>query len=181
MRKLEVPFNDKDIADLKAGEQALLSGVIYTARDAAHKRMVEALERRELLPIDIKGQILYYVGPTPAKPGHVIGSAGPTTSSRMDAYTPKLLDAGLKGMIGKGKRSQEVVDAIKKYRAVYFAAAGGAGALLSRRIKKAEVVAYDDLGPEAIYRLDVEDFPVIVVNDIYGNDLYEEAIKQIPC
>ena len=175
MRKLKVPFNDKDIADLKAGEQILLSGVIYTARDAAHKRMVEALERRKPLPIDIRGQILYYVGPTPARPGQVIGSAGPTTSSRMDAYTPRLLEAGLKGMIGKGKRSPEVVDAIKKYKAVYFAAAGGAGALLSRRIKTAEVVAYDDLGPEAIYRIEVEDFPVIVVNDIYGNDLYEEA------
>lgn len=177
MRKLKVPFNDKDIADLKAGEQVLLSGVIYTARDAAHKRMVEVLERREALPIDIKGQVVYYVGPTPAKPGQVIGSAGPTTSSRMDAYTPRLLEAGLKGMIGKGKRSPEVVDAIKKYSAVYFAAAGGAGALLSRRIKKAEVVAYEDLGPEAIYRIEVEDFPVTVVNDIYGNDLYEEAQK----
>ncbi|MEK7851433.1 MAG: Fe-S-containing hydro-lyase [Deltaproteobacteria bacterium] len=175
MRKLKVPFNDKDIADLKAGEQILLSGVIYTARDAAHKRMVEGMARGEPLPIGIKGQVVYYVGPTPAKPGQVIGSAGPTTSSRMDAYTPRLLEAGLKGMIGKGKRSPEVVDAIKKYKAVYFAAAGGAGALLSRRIKTAEVVAYDDLGPEAIYRIEVEDFPVIVVNDIYGNDLYEEA------
>lgn len=175
MRKLKVPLSDKDIADLKAGDQVSLSGIIYTARDAAHKRMVEGMARREPLPIDIKGQILYYVGPTPAKPGQVIGSAGPTTSSRMDVYTPRLLEAGLKGMIGKGKRSSEVVDAIKKCKAVYFAAAGGAGALLSKRIKRAEVVAYDDLGPEAIYRLEVDDFPVIVVNDINGNDLYEEA------
>lgn len=178
MKKLKVPLNDADIADLKAGEQVLLSGIIYTARDAAHKRMTEALDRGESLPVDIRGQVVYYVGPTPAKPGQVIGSAGPTTSSRMDVYTPRLLDAGLKGMIGKGKRSAEVVGAIKKHRAVYFAAAGGAGALLSKKIIKAEVVAYADLGPEAIYRLEVEDFPVVVVNDIYGNDIYEEAQKQ---
>lgn len=175
MKIINVPLNDTDVAKLKAGEQVLLSGTIYTARDAAHKRMTESLERGEGLPIDITGQVIYYVGPTPAKPGKVIGSAGPTTSSRMDIYTPKLLDAGLKGMIGKGKRSTEVVAAIKKYKAVYFAAAGGAGALLSKRIRKAEVVAYGDLGPEAIYRLEVEEFPVIVVNDIYGKDLYEEA------
>lgn len=178
MRKLKLPLSDIDISSLKAGEQVLLSGIIYTARDAAHKKMAEALERRKPLPIDIKGQVIYYVGPTPAKPGQVIGSAGPTTSSRMDAYAPRLLEEGLKGMIGKGKRSQEVVDAIKKYKAVYFAAAGGAGALLSKRIKRAEVVAYEDLGPEAIYRLEVEDFPAIVVNDIFGNDLYEEAQMQ---
>lgn len=175
MKIINVPLNDTDVAKLKAGEQVLLSGTIYTARDAAHKRMTESLERGEGLPVDITGQVIYYVGPTPAKPGKVIGSAGPTTSSRMDLYTPKLLDAGLKGMIGKGKRSTEVVEAIKKYKAVYFAAAGGAGALLSKRIRKAEVVAYGDLGPEAIYRLEVEEFPVIVVNDIYGKDLYEEA------
>lgn len=179
MKKLNLPLNDADIIGLKTGEHILLSGVLYTARDAAHKRMTETMERGEPLPIDIKGQVIYYVGPTPAKPGQVIGSAGPTTSSRMDAYTPRLLEAGLKGMIGKGKRSPEVVEAIKKYKAVYFAAAGGAGALLSKRIKKAEVVAYEDLGPEAIYRLEVEDFPVIVVNDIYGNDLYEEAQKTV--
>jgi fumarate hydratase subunit beta len=177
VKRIKVPLNHTDIAKLKAGEQVLLSGIIYTARDAAHKRMTESLEKGEGLPIDINGQVIYYVGPTPAKPGKVIGSAGPTTSSRMDAYVPILLDAGLKGMIGKGKRSAEVVGAIKKYKAVYFAAAGGAGALLSKRIKKAEVVAYGDLGPEAIYRLEVEEFPVIVVNDIYGKDLYEEAQK----
>lgn len=177
VKHLKTPLNGKDIANLKTGEQVSLSGVIYTARDAAHKRMVEALEKGEPLPIDIMGQVIYYVGPTPAKPGQVIGSAGPTTSSRMDAYTPRLLEAGLKGMIGKGKRSPEVKEAIKKHKAVYFAAAGGAGALLSKRIKKAEIVAYEDLGPEAIYRLEVEDFPVIVVNDIFGNDLYEEVQK----
>ena len=177
MKRIKVPLNDTDIAELKAGEQVLLSGTIYTARDAAHKRMIESLENGEELPIDINRQVIYYVGPTPAKPGKVIGSAGPTTSSRMDIYTTKLLDAGLKGMIGKGKRSTEVVEAIKKYKAVYFAAAGGAGALLSKRIKRAEVVAYGDLGPEAIYRLEVEDFPLVVVNDIYGNDLYEKAEK----
>lgn len=177
MKKLKVPFTDTDIADLKTGEQVFLSGTIYTGRDAAHKRMVEALEKGEPLPIDIMGQVIYYVGPTPAKPGHVIGSAGPTTSSRMDAYTPRLLEAGLKGMIGKGKRSPDVVEAIKKHKAVYFAAAGGAGALLSKKIKRADVMAYEDLGPEAVYRLEVENFPVVVVNDIYGNDLYEEAEK----
>lgn len=179
MKRIKVPLNDTDIAELKTGEQVLLSGTIYTARDAAHKRMTESLEKGKGLPIDISGQVIYYVGPTPAKPGKVIGSAGPTTSSRMDIYTPQLLDAGLKGMIGKGKRSTEVVEAIKKYKAVYFAAAGGAGALLSKRIKKAEVVAYGDLGPEAIYRLEVEEFPVIVVNDLYGKDLYEEAERNV--
>lgn len=177
MKKLTVPLSDNDIAGLKAGEQVFLSGIIYTGRDAAHKRMVEAMDKGEPLPFDVKGQTIYYVGPTPAKPGQVIGSAGPTTSSRMDAYTPMLIEAGLKGMIGKGKRSPDVRETIKRHKAVYFAAAGGAGALLSRKIKKAEVVAYEDLGPEAIYRLEVEDFPVIVVNDIYGNDLYEEAEK----
>lgn len=179
MKKLKVPFSDTDIANLKTGEQVSLSGVIYTARDAAHKRMIEALEKGEPLPIDIRGQVIYYVGPTPAKPGQVIGSAGPTTSSRMDAYTPMLLEAGLKGMIGKGKRSPEVVESVKRHKAIYFAAAGGAGALLSKRIKRAEVVAYEDLGPEAVYRLEVEDFPVVVVNDIYGNDLYEEAQRAV--
>lgn len=180
MKRLSLPLKDADIADLKVGEQVLLSGIIYTARDAAHKRMTETLDKGEKLPIDIKGHTIYYVGPTPAKPGQVIGSAGPTTSSRMDAYTPKLLEAGLKGMIGKGKRSTEVVEAMRKYKAVYFAAAGGAGALLSKKIRKAEVVAYADLGPEAIYMLEVEEFPVIVVNDIFGNDIYEEAEKRPP-
>lgn len=177
MKRLNLPLKDTDIADLKAGEQVFISGIIYTGRDAAHKRMTEALDKGKKLPIDIKGHTIYYVGPTPAKPGQVIGSAGPTTSSRMDAYTPRLLEAGLKGMIGKGKRSAEVVEAIKKHKAVYFAAAGGAGALLSKKIRKAEVIAYADLGPEAIYRIEVEDFPVIVINDIFGNDIYEEAEK----
>lgn len=179
MKKLTVPLSENDITNLRAGEQVFLTGIIYTGRDAAHKRMVEGMDRGEQLPIDIRGQVIYYVGPTPAKPGQAIGSAGPTTSSRMDAYTPRLLEAGLKGMIGKGKRSQEVREAIKRFKAVYFAAAGGAGALLSKRIKKADVVAYEDLGPEAIYRLEIEDFPVVVVNDIYGNDLYEEAAKGV--
>ncbi len=177
MKTIKLPLKDADIADLKAGEQVFLSGVIYTGRDAAHKRITETLDKGEKLPIDISGQVIYYVGPTPARPGQVIGSAGPTTSSRMDLYTPRLLEAGLKGMIGKGKRSPEVKEDIKKHRAVYFAASGGAGALLSKRIKKAEVVAYEDLGPEAIFRLEVEDFPVVVINDIYGNDLYERAEK----
>lgn len=178
MKTIKLPLKDADIADLKAGEQVFLSGIIYTGRDAAHKRMTETLDKGEKLPIDISGQVIYYVGPTPARPGQVIGSAGPTTSSRMDIYTPKLLEAGLKGMIGKGKRSPEVKEAIKKHKAIYFAAAGGAGAILSKKIRKAEVVAYADLGPEAIYRLEVEDFPVIVINDIFGNDLYEEAEKK---
>lgn len=178
MKTIKLPLKDADIADLKAGEQVFLSGIIYTGRDAAHKRMTETLDKGEKLPIDISGQVIYYVGPTPARPGQVIGSAGPTTSSRMDVYTPRLLEAGLKGMIGKGKRSPEVKEAIKKHKAIYFAAAGGAGAILSKKIRKAEVVAYADLGPEAIYRLEVEDFPVIVINDIFGNDLYEEAEKK---
>jgi len=179
VKSLKVPFSDKEASELKAGDHILVSGIIYTARDAAHQRMAEALKKGSGLPFDIKGQILYYVGPTPAKPGQVIGSAGPTTSSRMDAYTPSLLAFGLKGMIGKGKRSPEVREAIKRFKALYFAAAGGAGALLSKKIKKAEVVAYGDLGPEAIYRLEVEVFPVVVVNDVYGNDLYEEAEKAV--
>lgn len=178
MKKLKVPLENTDITGLRAGDRVLLSGVVYTARDAAHKRMVKGMFKGKPLPVDIRGQILYYVGPTPAKPGQVIGSAGPTTSSRMDAYTPKLLECGLKGMIGKGKRSQEVREAIIRYKAVYFAAVGGAGALLSKRIKKAEVVAYEDLGAEAIFKLEVEDFPVIVVNDVYGDDLYEKAQRQ---
>lgn len=175
MKVINLPLKESDISDFKAGEEVLLNGVIYTARDAAHKRMAEVIERGEPLPFDVRGETVYYVGPTPAKPGQVIGSAGPTTSSRMDAYTPLLLKAGLKGMIGKGKRSPEVVDAIRRYKAVYFAAFGGAGALLAKRIKKAAVVAYDDLGPEAVYMLEVDNFPVVVVNDIFGNDLYEKA------
>lgn len=165
---------DKGVTEkLKAGDYVWISGTIYTARDAAHKRMQEALDRGERLPVDWKGNIIYYMGPSPAREGRVIGSAGPTTASRMDPYTPRLLDMGLGGMIGKGKRSPEVVNAIVRNQAVYFAAVGGAGALLSKQIKKAEVVAYDDLGTEAIRRLEVEDFPVIVVIDKEGNDLYK--------
>ncbi len=169
---------DKDTAGkLRAGDYVWISGTIYTARDAAHKRMQEALDRGERLPVDWKDNIIYYMGPSPAREGRVIGSAGPTTSSRMDPYTPRLLDMGLCGMIGKGKRSPEVLDAIVRNGAVYFAAVGGAGALLSRQIKKAEVVAYGDLGTEAIRKLEVEDFPVIVVIDKEGNDLYKNNGK----
>ena len=164
---------------LKAGDKVLLTGVIYTGRDAAHKRLYDLLKEGKPLPIEVKGQVIYYVGPAPAKPGQVIGSAGPTTSGRMDAYSPKLIELGLKGMIGKGMRKKEVVEAMKKYKAVYFAATGGAGALLAKAIKKAQVVAYEDLGPEAINRLEVENFPVIVVNDTKGNDLYEAGHAQV--
>jgi len=174
-RKITLPLNDEKVRELRSGDSVLLSGVIYQARDAAHKRMVEALDNGIELPIDIRGQTIYYMGPTPPRPGNVIGSAGPTTSGRMDPYAPRLIAGGLKGMIGKGKRSQSVKDAVKDYKAVYFATIGGAGALLSRSIKKAKVVAYDDLGAEAIRKLEIEDFPVIVVNDIYGGDLYEEG------
>ncbi len=157
------------------GTRVLISGVVYTARDAAHRRLVEALDRGERLPFDIKGQTLYYMGPSPPRPGQVIGSAGPTTSGRMDGYTPPLLAAGLKAMIGKGNRSPEVREAIKKHKAVYLVAIGGTGALLSKAIKKAEVIAYPDLGVEAIMRLEVEDFPAICANDIYGGDLFEQG------
>jgi fumarate hydratase subunit beta len=156
----------------------LLSGVLYVARDAAHKRMVEALEKSKLLPFDIKGQTLYYMGPSPAPPGRVIGSAGPTTSARMDVYTPRLLAAGLKGMVGKGVRSKEARDAMRKHKAVYLAAIGGAGALISKTIIKSEVIAYPELGPEAILKLEVKDFPATVINDIYGGDLYTEGKKK---
>ncbi len=170
---------DKGVAEkLKAGDYVWISGTIYTARDAAHKRMQEALDRGERLPVDWKDNVIYYMGPSPAREGRVIGSAGPTTSSRMDPYTPRLLDMGLGAMIGKGKRSAEVLEAIVRNGAVYFAAVGGAGALLSKQIKKAEVVAYGDLGTEAIRRLEVEDFPVIVVIDKDGNDLYKNNGKR---
>ncbi len=176
--RLTTPLRDEDVEKLKVGDRVLLNGVIYTGRDAAHKRMVEALDRGEDLPFDVRGQVIYFVGPTPAKPGKPIGSAGPTTSYRMDPYSPRLIALGLKGMIGKGGRSQEVIEACVKYKCVYFGAIGGAGALLARQIKKAEVIAYEDLGPEAVRRLEVEDFPVIVVNDVYGNDLEKEGRKQ---
>ena len=170
---LDLPLSEKDIEKLRAGDYVYLTGILYTARDAAHKRMTEALEEGRPLPVDLTGQTLYYLGPTPARPGHVIGSAGPTTSSRMDAYTPALLDQGLKGMIGKGKRSPAVKEAIASHHAVYFAAVGGAGALLSKRITSAETAAYEDLGTEAIRKLTVEDLPVIVIVDKEGNDLYQ--------
>ena len=172
---IKSPLDEETIKKLKAGDQVFISGIIYTARDAAHKRLVEALDKGEKLPFDLTNQTVYYMGPSPAKPGQVIGSAGPTTSGRMDSYAPRLMAAGLKGMIGKGNRSPAVKDAIKKYKAVYFAAIGGAGALISKSIKKAEVIAYEDLGAEAIRRLEVENFPVTVINDIYGSDLYEQG------
>ncbi len=175
VKRISPPLSDEDVLSLHIGDRVLISGVIYGARDAAHRRMIEALERGEELPVDLRGQILYYVGPSPAPPGKPVGSAGPTTSGRMDSYTPKLLEIGLKGMIGKGARSPEVKEAMKRYKAVYFGAVGGLGALLARCIRKVEVVAYDDLGPEAIRRFEVEDFPAIVVNDAYGGDLYEEG------
>ena len=175
---IKVPLSDEDARSLKAGDYVYLTGTIYTARDAAHKRMQEALEQGEALPMEMKNNVIYYMGPSPARQGRPIGSAGPTTASRMDKYAPTLLDLGLKGMIGKGKRSQAVKDAIVRNKAVYFAAIGGAGALLSQRIKSSEVIAYDDFGTEAIRRLEVEDFPVIVVIDSEGTDLYEQAAKK---
>jgi fumarate hydratase subunit beta len=178
MIKLKTPLKDSDVEKLKIGEKVLISGVIYTARDAAHKRLVELLDKGENLPFDIKGQIIYYVGPSPTKPGAVIGSAGPTTSYRMDAYAPRLLDLGQKAMIGKGMRKKPVIESMKKNKAVYLAATGGAAALIAKSVKKAEIVAYEDLGAEAIRRLTVEDFPAIVINDVLGNDLYEEGRKK---
>ncbi len=175
---LQTPLTEEKVRDLKAGDYVYLSGTIYTARDAAHKRMTEGLANGMELPFDMQNEVIYYLGPTPNREGQVIGSAGPTTSSRMDKYTPKLLDKGLKGMIGKGKRSQSVIDSMKKNTAVYFAAVGGAGALLSKCIKKSEVIAYDDLGTEAIRRLEVENLPVITVIDCQGNNLYETAVKE---
>ena len=167
-----------DIESLKAGDHLLISGILYAARDAAHRRMIKTLDRGESLPFDIGGQTLYYMGPSPAPPGRVIGSAGPTTSARMDTYTPRLLAAGLKAIIGKGVRSPEVKKALKKYKAVYLAAVGGAGALISKTILKSKVVAYTDLGPEAVLKLEVKDFPVTVINDIFGGDLYIEGKKK---
>lgn len=172
-RMLKLPLKEKDIEELKAGDYVYLTGVIYTARDAAHKRMKEALDRGEELPVPIDGSVIYYMGPSPAREGRVIGSAGPTTSSRMDRYVPQLLDLGMKGMIGKGRRSQQVIDAMVRNKGVYFAAVGGAGALLSKCIKESQVVAYEDLGTEAIRRLYVEEFPVVVAIDSNGIDLYE--------
>jgi len=176
--KITPPLTNSDVEKLRAGDKVLITGVLYTARDAAHKRLIELLDKGGKLPFDIKGQIIYYVGPTPAKPGQVIGSAGPTTSGRMDAYSSRLLDLGLKGMIGKGARSKDVLEAMKRNKSVYFAAVGGAAALIARTIKKAEVIAYEDLGPEAIRRLEVEDFPAIVVNDAFGGDLFAQGVEK---
>lgn len=177
-KHIKVPFNKEISSSLKAGDYVYLTGTIYTARDAAHKRMYEALQAGEELPMNMGNNVIYYMGPSPAREGRPIGSAGPTTASRMDKYAPNLLDLGLKGMIGKGKRSQAVIDAIVRNGAVYFAAVGGAGALLSRAITSSEVIAYEDLGTEAIRKLTVKDFPAIVVIDAEGNNLYETAVKE---
>ena len=175
--RVKAPLSREDARNLKAGDSCLISGVIYTARDAAHKRLCDLVAAGKPLPMDMKDAIIYFVGPTPAKPGQAIGSAGPTTSYRMDAYSPTLIAQGQTGMIGKGKRGPEVVAAMKEFGAVYFGAIGGCGALLSKCIKKAEIVAYEDLGAEAIRRLEVEDLPVIVIIDSYGNNLYESGRK----
>ena len=177
-KHITVPITSEEAKTLHSGDYVYITGTIYTARDAAHKRMAEALKEGKQLPIDMKNNVIYYMGPSPAREGRPIGSAGPTTASRMDKYAPDLLDLGLTGMIGKGKRSAAVIDAIKRNGAVYFAAVGGAGAILSQRIKSSEVIAYDDLGTEAVRKLEVEDFPVIVVIDSEGNNLYETAIKE---
>lgn len=175
VKRITTPLTDEIIESLKVGDRVLLNGVVYTARDAAHKRMLEEFEKTGEFPFDIKGQVIYYVGPTPPKPGQVIGSAGPTTAYRMDKYTPKLHELGLKATIGKGWRGPEVKEALKRYKAVYFAAYGGTAALLSKHITSAEVIAYEDLGPEAIRKLTFKDFPVIVANDIYGGDIFQEG------
>lgn len=177
-RRIRTPLDEKTVEELRAGDRVLISGYLYTARDAAHKRMVEALKRGEKLPMDLKGQIIYYVGPTPPREGFAIGSAGPTTAIRMDKYVEPLLKLGLKGMIGKGYRGERVKELLKKYRAVYFAAVGGVAVSLSKHIKSSELIAYEDLGTEAIRRIYVEDFPVIVAYDIYGGDLFEEGKRK---
>lgn len=175
---LTTPLSEETTRKLKAGDIVYLSGTIYTARDAAHKRLVDLIEAGEELPFDLEGSVIYFVGPTPPKPGDPIGSAGPTTSYRMDSYSPILLEHGSKGMIGKGKRNQAVIDACKEYGGIYFGATGGAGALLGKQIKSAEVIAYEELGPEAVRKLEVVDFPVTVINDSYGADLYQEGRSQ---
>lgn len=176
-KNIHTPFKKEELINLHAGDYVYITGTLYSARDAAHKRMYEAMLENKEIPMELKDNVIYYLGPTPAKEGQVIGSAGPTTSSRMDKYTPLLLEHGLNGMIGKGKRSKEVIEAMKANKAVYFAAVGGAGALLSKCIKKSEVIAYEDLGTEAIRKMEVENFPVIVVIDSEGNNLYETAIE----
>lgn len=178
IKKVTTPLTDEQISDLKAGDQVLISGVIYTARDAAHKLLTDAIKEGNELPVDFANQVIYYAGPTPAKPGKVIGSCGPTTSGRMDSFSPMMMEQGLKGMIGKGPRSPEVIEAMKKHHVVYFAAIGGAAALIANSVKSAEVVAFDDLGPEAIRRLEVVDYPCIVAIDAEGNNLYEIGVKQ---
>lgn len=177
IKEVRPPLNDADVESLKAGDRVRITGVLYTARDAAHGRLFPLIERGEKLPIDLRGQIIYYTGPSPARPGDVVGSIGPTTGGRMDKFTPALLKLGLKATIGKGARSQPVKDAMKQYKAVYFGAIGGAGAVLSQFVKRLEIVAYEDLGTEAIRRLEVEDFPVVVINDCLGGDLYQDGMK----
>jgi len=176
--RVTTPLNEDKISKWRSGDKILISGIIYTGRDAAHKRLVELIDKGETLPFDVKGQIIYFVGPTPARPGRAVGSAGPTTSYRMDAYSPRLIEKGLKGMIGKGSRSKEVIEAMIKHKCVYMTAVGGAGALISRCITHSEIIAYEDLGPEAIRKMEVKDLPVIVVNDTSGNDLYQEGVKK---
>jgi len=175
--RLTTPLKSEDVDKLRIGDRVLLNGIVYTARDAAHKRLIQLIEAGEPLPFDVEGQVIYYVGPSPAKPGQAVGAAGPTTSYRMDAYAPTLIERGLKGMIGKGKRNDAVKDAMQSHKAVYFAAIGGAGALMAKSILSAEVIAYPELGPEAIRKLEVKNFPVIVANDAHGGDLYEEGAK----
>ena len=178
IKYITTPLTEETVKDLHAGDFVRITGPIYTARDAAHKRMYEALGRGEGLPFDVKDNVIYYVGPTPDKPGEVVGSAGPTTSGRMDKYTPTMIEQGMKGMIGKGKRDDAVLSALAQHKAVYFGATGGVAALLSQCVKKAEVILFPELGPEAVRRLEVEDFPVVVINDMYGGDLYRESIKK---
>jgi len=177
IKEITTPLSDADVESLKSGDRVRISGVLYTARDAAHARLNPLVDAGKPLPIDVRGQIIYYTGPSPARPGMIIGSVGPTTGGRMDTYTPKLLALGLKGMMGKGARSEPVREAMKRHKAVYFGAVGGAGAFLSRYVKKVEIVAYEDLGTEAIRRMEVDGFPAIVVNDCHGNDLYQEGMK----
>jgi len=177
VKEITPPLSDAEVETLKAGDRVRITGVMYTARDAAHGRLFPLIEKGEKLPIDVKGQIIYYTGPSPARPGEVVGSIGPTTASRVDKFTPALLELGLKGTMGKGYRGQAVKDALRQYKGVYFGAIGGAGAVLSRFVKKVEIVAYEDLGTEAIRRLEVESFPAIVVNDCHGGDLYQDGMK----
>ncbi len=177
-KKIQAPLTVDTVKDLRAGDSVLISGIIYTGRDLAHKRLTDAIKAGEKLPFDLTGAVIYYVGPSPAKPGQVIGSAGPTTSYRMDSYSPLLMEKGMRGMIGKGNRTPPVIEAMQRYGAVYFAAVGGAGALIARSIKEAKVIAYEDLGPEAVRELRVEDFPAIVINDRYGGDLYEQGVAK---